>query len=173
MIKKNFVLGLLAVIGLQISQAQAEDLANFSGNWSGTGQMIQKNPWTGNKTDACSKISIKIVQTSDRLTMQKYDAVCGIVSPDWGPMILEIRGNKLFELYEDEDPLEVGSIEGNILKTLFQEGTNYAFNLRLNPPASATAKPTLDTYYGVQNGMGTIVIEGRLDPAATALQDVR
>lgn len=165
---KKILLALSLIAGsTQAPTAFAEELTNFSGHWKGVGQMIQRSPWTGNKTEACSSIEIKIVQVSDRFTMQHYDATCGYISPDWGPMNLEIHGTKLVERFEDEDPIKVGSIEGNILRTMFHESATYAFNLRLNPPASSGQSPTLDSYYGVQNGMGTIVIEGQLSPVSS------
>ncbi len=170
--KKLFIALSLVASTLQIRSALAEELTNFTGHWKGSGQMIQRSPWTGNKTEACSSIEIKIVQVTDRFTMQHYDATCGLLSPDWGPMNLEIHGTKLVERFEDEDPIEVGSIEGNILRTTFHESATYAFNLRLNPPAASGKDPTLDSYYGVQNAMGTIVIEGRLDPVSSTLSNL-
>ncbi|NDD92205.1 hypothetical protein EBZ37_08980 [bacterium] len=89
---------------------------------------------------------------------------------DWGPIELEIRESKL---WNPEEPTEqVGSIEGNILRTLFSGGAAYAFNLRLNPPASPSHEPTLDSYYGVKNVFGTIVIEGQLR-SGSAEKDVQ
>ncbi|MEO5667004.1 MAG: hypothetical protein ABIR96_02985 [Bdellovibrionota bacterium] len=160
-----FTLSLFAIASFSHG-TRADNVTDFTGHWAGTGQMIQRNPWTGNKTEPCSKIDITIVQVSDRFTMQHYDATCGMIAPDWGPMKLEIHGSKLVEHFEGEEPEEVGGIEGNVLKTIFHESATYAFNLRLNAPVAPSTAPTLDSYYGVQNGAGTIVIEGRLDPVS-------
>lgn len=150
----------LFFVGLSHAQ-NAQDVVNFSGSWGGTGQMVSKSPWTGNKTEACRSIEIRIKQSADTLSIERYRGVCGMLDSDWGPLTMQLRDSKLWD--PEEPDHQVGVIEGNILKATFSGGAAYAFNIRLNPPASQGAKPTLDSYYGVQNAFGTIVIEGRLN----------
>ena len=150
---------------MAVSAWGSSAVTNFSGNWVGLGVITQKSPWTGKKTEPCRSVEIKITQTEALLRIERYRGHCGLLDSDWGPIELEIRDSKL---WNPEEPTEqVGSIEGNILRTLFSGGAAYAFNLRLNPSAAGSQQPTLDSYYGVQNVFGTIVIEGQLLPKTT------
>jgi hypothetical protein len=139
-------------------------VTNFSGDWTGTGQMTQRSPILGNQVSACSLIEVKLEHLTDQLTIQRYHAVCGKLDSDWGPHPMEIRGTQVFE-----DGEETGTLEGDTLKTLQTDGgTQYAFNLRLKAPAASGVvsaegqAPQLETYYGVRSGVGAIVIEGIL-----------
>ena len=126
---------------------------NFSGHWKGAGLMSDTK---GNKTP-CSEVEIVIRQTPDSMKIELYNAQCGQLNSNWGPYVMGLKNGKVFE--EDE---QIGEIQGNIMKTLSGSSVQYAFNLRLNE-ASKTP-PTLDSYYGVRNALGAIVIEGNLKP---------
>jgi hypothetical protein len=128
--------------------------ADFTGHWSGSGIMTQKSLYGSPSTAPCSRIEITLEHISDRLTIERYHAVCGQIDSDWGPHSLEIRGTEIFEEGE-----RTGTLEGDLLKTLSSSGgVEYAFNLRLKAEK-------LETYYGVRNMAGAIVIEGSLDRA--------
>jgi len=131
---------------------------DFSGRWSGTGQVTTVSPFVGNKTYPCSKIEIHIEHRPEQVTVGKYNAVCEFVGgSDWGPYNFEIRGEKVFE-----DGEETGTLIGDTMKTLQASGgVQYAFNLRLKEVVSGQ-EPILESYYGTRNMMGTIVIEGNL-----------
>jgi len=132
---------------------------NFSGSWVGTGTMTEKNPYTGNKSSPCSIVEVVLDHKPDGLTIQHYRGLCGQLDSDWGPSSMEIRGEKTFEEGE-----ETGTLIGDTLKTISSSGgVQYAFNLSLRDVPAGTT-PTLETYYGVRSMMGTIVIEGNLQP---------
>ena len=132
---------------------------DFTGHWVGTGTMFQKG-LTGTTQSPCSKVEVIVEHLPNKLTVQKYNAVCGIMNPEWGPYPFEIRGTKVFE-----DGEETGTLEGNLLKTLQASGgVQYAFNLRLQDPPAGQA-PVMETYYGVRNLVGTIVIEASIPRA--------
>jgi hypothetical protein len=126
---------------------------NFSGHWKGPGIMSDTK---GNKTP-CSEIEIVIRQTPDSMKIELYNAQCGQLNSNWGPYLMSLKNGKVFE--DDE---QIGEIQGNIMKTLSGSSVQYAFNLRLNESPKTT--PTLDSYYGVRNALGAIVIEGNLKP---------
>lgn len=141
----------------------AAEPANFSGHWSGSGTLTMKNPFTGSETSPCSKIEITIEQLPTQLTVQRYNAQCEKLGSDWGPHVMEIRDEKIFE--DDE---ETGTLIGNLLKTLqYSGGVAYAFNMLLKDANETQATPVLESYYGVKNMVGTIVIEGNLTPVST------
>jgi hypothetical protein len=130
---------------------------NFSGDWQGTGQL--QGP--GNRKSPCSKIRIKIDHrtgaTPEVLTVQLYDATCGLYGPEWGPYPFEIREGKVYEGGE-----ETGALEGSVFRTTSSDGgVQYRFDLQLQNGASS-ADDLLRSSYGVRNGMGTIVIDGVL-----------
>lgn len=153
---KTFKFAFLSVFFF--SAAFAAEPVNFSGHWSGPGTLTMKNPFTGTETSPCSKIEITIEQLPTQLTIQRYNAQCEKMGSDWGPNIMEIRDDKIFE--DDE---ETGTLIGNILKTLQYSGSvAYAFNLLLKDVSETEPAPVLESYYGVKNMMGTIVIEGNL-----------
>ncbi len=142
------------------SMAGVASAVDFSGQWEGEGTMTQVGLGVPKKTVPCKSVQMIIEHIPKLMTMQRYKANCGTIQPDWGPNRMEIRGTKIFE--DDE---ETGSLEGNLLKTLTSDGgVQYAFNLRLNP-AQPKKPETLDSYYGVRNRVGTIVIEGSLKRA--------
>ncbi len=149
-------LWLAIVLGFGMSQAHAVD---FSGHWTGSGTMTQKDPFTGAHTSPCSLVDIQLEHLTDSLTIRHYHAICGQIDSDWGPSKMEIRGTKVYE--GDE---ETGTLEGDTLLTDESgSGTDYAFNLRLKTP-EAGKTPVLESYYGVRNAVGVIVIEGNLQP---------
>ena len=133
---------------------------NFSGHWKGAGLMSDTQ---GNKTP-CSEIEIVIRQTPDSMKIELYNAQCGQLNSNWGPYVMGLKNGKVFDGEDDE---QIGEIRGNIMKTLSGSSIQYAFNLRLNEaPLNKEPKtaPTLDSYYGVRNALGAIVIEGNLKP---------
>ena len=128
---------------------------DFSGHWTGSGQITQRS-LTGTDTKPCSLVDLSITQTPSKITLKRYHAICGLLDSDWGPDVMDIRGDKIFEYGE-----ETGTLQGNLLKTLSSDGgVQYAFNLRLSSEIGKT--PILESYYGVNNMTGTIVIEGKL-----------
>lgn len=132
-------------------------VANFSGHWfTNTGKLSST---VGLKAD-CTRIEITIEQKEGSLLTKDYRADCGTYGPHWGPAEEIIKGGKVFE-GEGEDEEEVGTISGDTLITVSHSGgVAYAYNLKLHPNPDGTA--TLQSYYGVKNAVGTIVIEGNL-----------
>jgi hypothetical protein len=132
-------------------------VADFSGHWVGTGTMYEKPLLIGNPTQmACSKIEVWMDQSAGNLTTRRYLATCGVVSPDWGPSHMKIATDgKVTDSDEDE---EIGTLKNDTLITVDDSsGTvTYAFNLKVSGSAGERA---LQSYYGVRNGMGSIVIE--------------
>jgi hypothetical protein len=159
----NFHRPLILVVSafvLSFAAAAAEPV-NFSGDWTGTGQLTTSN---GMKS-ACSKVRIKIEHQAasdpQLLTVKVYDATCAYISPEWGPYPFEIRGGKVFEEGE-----ETGTLDGNLFKSMQTSGgVQYAFNMRLVSGSQPT-DDVLRSYYGVRNGLGAIVIEGDLQRAS-------
>lgn len=147
---------------LALTLALAPTLAgavNFSGVWTGTGTMTQASPFLGNKSSPCSLVEVALEHLPNKLTIQHYHAICGTTDSDWGPSSMEIRGEKTFE-----NDTETGTLIGDTLKTIANDGgVEYAFNLRLKAVPDGQ-RPVLETYYGVRNMAGAIVIEGNLEP---------
>ena len=145
---------------LSFAFADTASTVDFTGHWSATsGTMTMVDPYTGTKTSPCSLVDITLKQDTSRITIQRYHAICGLLDSDWGPHDLDIKDGKIFE--DDE---ETGTLEGNILKTLqYDSGVAYAFNLLMKATSGTDSTPILESYYGVKNLVGTIVIEGNLN----------
>jgi hypothetical protein len=138
----------------------ARGASHFGGHWTGAGRIISHNTFFGTTQGPCSLIDITIEHLPARLTIARYHAICDNLSPDWGPSVMEIREGNIFE-----DGEQTGTFDGDILKTLQRSGAvQYAFNLRIAPQSPADA-PVLESYYGVRNAAGSMVIEGNLNAA--------
>jgi hypothetical protein len=130
---------------------------DFSGHWLATTGKLSST--VGLKAD-CTKIEIVVEQRADALVTKQYRADCGTYGPHWGPVTQTIKNGKVFE-GEDEDETEVGTITDDTLITVSNSGgVAYAYNMKLHPKADGSV--TLQSYYGVKNAVGTIVIEGDL-----------
>jgi hypothetical protein len=137
-----------------LSSSPAWAVADFSGRWIAASGKV-----SGVVKGSCSKVEIEIEQKEGVLLTKIYDAACGLYGSSWGPVEQTIRDGKVFEGEE-----EVGTISEDTLLTTSRDGNvSYAYNLRLRPNPDGSL--SLDTYYGVQNGAGAIVIEASLKKA--------
>ena len=147
---------LFTLAGTLLLAATPALAVDFTGHWVGPGQITQVD-FAGRRTAPCSRVEIILEHLPAQLTIERYHAICQTMEPKWGPFDMEIRDGKIYE-----DGEETGTLEGDTLRTLSQDGSiQYAFNLRLKEVAPGE-KPTLESYYGVRSGMGTIVIEANL-----------
>jgi hypothetical protein len=152
--KNTLILASILVLNCGLGFSAFAQTADFSGHWVGTGTIYQKPLLVGNPTQSpCSKIELWMEQTAATLTTRHYTATCGAISPDWGPDVMQIKDGKVIEQGD-----EIGTLKGDTLITVDDTGSvSYAFNLKVTGTGD---QRTLHSYYGVKNGMGTIVIEG-------------
>ncbi len=147
---------------LMISTCASTLAGNFTGTWQGTGDVFFSGPFTPTSSSPCTLIEIKLEHLEGTsLNVRNYHAICGTLDSEWGPIPMGIQGTDVFE--QDE---RTGTLVDDTLLTLTSDGgVKYAFNLKLFP-ATATEPLKLQSYYGVQNLVGTIVIEGFLHPVS-------
>ena len=150
----------VSILSLSCLISASAFAVDFTGHWTGTGQMTQKQTFGGGAptSSPCSKVDVTVEHIPEKsVNVKRYHAICGQMDSDWGPYTFEIRGEKIFV-----DGEETGTLTGDTMKCLQASGgVQYAFNLRLKTPPT-NQPPVLETYYGVHNMMGTIVIEGSL-----------
>jgi hypothetical protein len=155
-IMKNTLLALTLMSSMFGLSAFAQ-VADFSGHWVGTGTIYEKPLLVGDtQQSTCSKIELWMEQGAGTLTTKRYLATCGWISPDSGPNHMKIANDgKVTDMDEDE---EIGTLKNDTLITIDDSsGTvTYAFNLKVSGSAG---ERSLQSYYGVRNGMGSVVIE--------------
>lgn len=131
--------------------------SEIEGRWAGSGQMTQKSNFAPiNKTEPCPSIDISFSQGQDSIVVEKYHGKCGLLDSEWGPLKFELKGQIV---YNDGDA--VGTFDGDLFKaTMPSSGATYAFNFQFVKENEKVIG--IRSYYGVQNMVGTIVIEGSL-----------
>ena len=128
-------------------------VVNFTGHWMTTSGTVSSN--VGFHSD-CKKIEIVIEQTDTQFLTKTYHSECGLMGSDWGPDTMQLQGNKVFQYGG-----EVGSIsDDTLLSDSPDSGVDYAWNLKMI--VGDDGQPAVQTYYGVQNGVGAFATEGIL-----------
>lgn len=142
---------LSALIFLAIA-VQAHAVGDFSGIWVGEGE-VSGVAGLGSK---CSKVEIIVEQTETSVFTKKYESTCDLYGSTWGPIQQDYHDGQVFENGEP-----VGIIDDtHMTSTAPDGGAIYIYNLTLVPGPNGTFE--LDSEYGVQNFVGTLMTRARL-----------